>query len=142
MDIFTLGYILVFAVPLAAIALSGLGLHFVSTPWVRRISTGALSTQIVLAGAAWALFALLPREINWSGAVGDTCPRMDGFQGGAIAAIALVSVGVAAVALASGVIVVRRRAGNGLRILGAIGAAVVTVVIFAAILGTALCGAN
>lgn len=135
-------FMILVGVPAAALALSGLGLHYVNTPWVRRISAASISTQVVLAGAAWALLETLPREINWSGAVGDTCPRMDGVQGGVIAAIALVSVGVAAVALASGGIVVRRRAGSAWRILGGIGAAALVVAIFAGILGTALCGMN
>jgi hypothetical protein len=134
--------VILFGVPAGAIALSGLGLHYVQTPWVRRISTAAISTQIVLTGAAWALFESLPREIDWSGAVGDTCPRTAGVQGGVITVIALVSVGVAAVALASGVIVVRRRAGSAWRILGGIGAAVLVVAIFAGMLGAALCGMN
>jgi len=136
------GWFLVIAVPAAAVALAGLGLHFVDTPWVRRISTTALWAQVGLTSLAWALLETLPREINWSGAIGDTCPRMDGVQGGAVAVIAFASIGVAAVALASGVIVVRRRAGTGLRILGGIGAAVLMVAIFVGIIGTALCGMN
>jgi len=138
MDIYTI----VFGIPLAAIALAAVGLHFVDTLWVRRISTATISAQLVLAVAAWALLESLPREINWSGAVGDTCPRMDGVQGAAVAAIFFVSIGVAAVALASGVIVVRRRAGSGWRILGGVGTAFIVVAIFAGILGTALCGMN
>jgi hypothetical protein len=133
---------ILFGVPAAAIALSGLGLHFVHTPWVRRISSAALSTQVLLAGLAWLLLDTLPRETNWSGAVGATCPRMDGVQGGVILAIALVSLGVAAVALSSGFTVTWRRAGSGLRILGGFGAAAITVAIFIGILGTALCGMN
>ena len=138
MDIYTL----VFGVPLAAVAVSAIGLHYVDTPWVRRISTAAILAQIMLAGAAWALLESLPREINWSGALGDTCPRMAGVQGALVAGIFFVSIGVAAVALASGVIVVRRRAGSAWRILGGIGAAVIVFGIFAGILGTALCGMN
>jgi len=135
-------FTILIGIPAAAITLAAVVLHYVDTPWVRRVSTAAISTQLVLAGTAWALLATLPREINWSGAVGDTCPRMEGVQGGVIAAIALVSVGVAAVALASGVIVVRRRAGSAWRILGGIGAALIVLAIFAGILGTALCGMN
>lgn len=134
--------VILFGVPAGAIALSGLGLHYVQTPWVRRISTAAISTQIVLTGAAWALFESLPREIDWSGAVGDTCPTMDGVQGGVIAAIALVSVGVAAVALRVGSH--RGPAAGGERVAdpGGIGAAVLVVAIFAGMLGAALCGMN
>ena len=134
--------VILIGVPLAAVALSGLGLHYVHTPWVRRISTTAISVQIMLAGVAWALLATLPREINWSGSVGDTCPRMDGVQGVLVAAVAFASIGIAAVALASGFIVVRRRAGSAWRLLGGIGSEVLMVAIFAGILGTALCGMN
>ena len=134
--------LIVIGIPVAAVALSGLGLHYVRTPWLRRISTTAISVQIVLAGAAWALLAALPREINSSGGVGDTCPRLDGLQGGLVAAIAIASIGIAAVALASGFIVVRRRAGSAWRLLGGIGSEVLVVAIYVGILATALCGMN
>jgi len=134
--------VILIGVPAGAVVFSGLGLRYVRTPWVRRVSTAAISTQIVLAGAAWALLATLPREINWSGSVGDTCPRLDGVQGALVAAVAFASIGIAAVALASGFIVVRRRAGSAWRLVGGIGSEVLMVAIFAGILGTALCGMN
>lgn len=142
MDPFTLQYVLLFGVPLGAIVLSALGLHYMGTPLVRRVSTAAISTQVVLTGAAFALLETLPREINWSGAVGDTCPRMEGVQGLLVGIVFLVSIGVAAIALASGVIVVRRHAGSAWRILGGIGTCLLVFVILVGIIGTALCGMN
>jgi hypothetical protein len=133
---------IVIAIPLGAVLLSGLVLHFVDTPWVRRISTTAIGAQLALTGLAWALLDTLPRETDWSGSVGATCPRMEGVQGGAVAVVAFGSIAVAAVALAAGAIVVRRRAGSAWRIAGGVLAIVLMVAIFAGILGSALCGMN
>lgn len=70
------------------------------------------------------------------------CPDLDGAQGGIVGVLALASVGVAAVALASSFIVVRRRAGSPWRLVGGVVAAILMVSIFAGILAVAFCGFN
>ena len=130
---------LVIAVPLGCVALAGVGLHFVATPWVRRISNWTILGQVAVVGSAWALLQAVPDEQTGSGVV---CPDLNGAQGGIVGVLALVSVGVAAMALASSFIVVRRRAGSAWRLAGGVVAALLTASIFAGIVAVAFCGFN
>lgn len=131
--------VLVIAVPLGSVALAGVGLHFVATPWVRRISSWAILGQIAVVGAAWALLRAVPDEETGSGVM---CPDLNGAQGGIVGVLALASVGIAAVALTSSFIVVRRCAGSTWRLAGGVVAAILTVSIFAGIVAVAFCGFN
>ena len=86
---------------------------------MRAISSASLVAQAAVVGLA-ALVLDHFRATNWSGSVGDTCPDFGNTQGVVLGVLAYGSVGVAAIALVSGVVVVHRRAGAWWRVVGGV----------------------
>ena len=132
--------VMIVGVPLAAILAAGIGLHFLSSGWVIRVSTAAIGTQVVLTLLAWLMLATMPGKQNGRESLGSTCPDLDGTQGGLLAVVAYGSVGVGAIALAASFIGVRRRAAAPGRLLAGIAAAALVFAIFIPILLAAFCG--
>lgn len=132
--------VVIVGVPLAATLAAGIGLHFLSSGWVIRVSTATIGTQVLLTLTAWLLLATMPGKQNWRESLGSTCPDFDGTQGVLLAVVAYGSVGVGAIALASSFISVRRRAAAGGRLLAGIVAAALVFAIFIPILAAAFCG--
>src|SRR4051794_35549761 len=132
--------VIIVGVPLAATLAAGIGLHFLNSGWVIRVSTVAISTQVLLTLLAWLMLATMPGKQNWREPVGSMCPDLDGTQGDLLAVVACGSVGVGAIALASSFIGVRRRAAAPGRLLAGIVAAALVFAIFIPIVGAAFCG--
>jgi len=134
--------VIILGVLLAAVALSGIVFHFLSTRSVRAISSASLVAQVAVVALAAVVLDHLPRETNWSGSVGDTCPDFGNTQGVVLGVLAYGSVGVAAIALVSGVVVVHRRAGAWWRVVGGVLAVVVMITLLGGIVAASLCGLN
>jgi hypothetical protein len=130
-------WLVVIGTPVAAVCLAGLALHFVGSIQVVRVSSFAIGVQVT---AALAVFVLPKTMPDRQTAEGQMCPDMESGQGWLMTGIALSSVAVAAVALASSFIAVRRRAARPTRLLAGLGAAALVVAILVRLLITALCG--
>jgi len=130
-------FLILVGVPVAAVAAAGIGLHFLDSGWVMRISNGAIGVQVAAALVAFTLPKTMPTERRYEG---EICPDLDTGQGYVMTAIALGSIVTGAVALASSFIAVRRRAAKPSRLLAGTAAAVLTPVIFLRLLVVALCG--
>ena len=131
--------VILIGIPLGAVALAGLALHYVGTEWVRKISNASYVAEVTVIATAWFLLAALPREENINGVV---CPVTGGALDFTIGALAFVGLGIAAISLASSIVVVSRLRGEAWRILAGIGAGGLCFSIFVGILFSALCGMN
>ena len=129
--------LILIGVPVAAVCVAAFALHFIRSAWVVRISSVAIGIQVAAAIAVFVLPATMPKEKR---ADGQLCPYDEGAQGDAMIAIALASIGVGAIALASSIIVVHRGTAAKARLAAGIGAATLVVPIFASIIITAFCG--
>jgi hypothetical protein len=130
-------WLVVIGIPVAAVCLAGLALHFVGSIQVVRVSNIAIGVQVA---AALAVFVLPKTMPDRQTAEGQMCPDMESGQGWLMTGIAVSSVAVAAVALASSFIAVRRRAARPTRLLAGLGTAALVVAILLRLLITALCG--
>jgi hypothetical protein len=127
----------VVGVPVAAVCVAAFALHFISSAWIVRISSVAIGIQVAATVVAFVLPATMSKETR---ADGQLCPNDEGVLGNAEIAVALGSIAVGAIALASSVIAVHRGAATKGRLAAGIGAAALVVPIFASIIITAFCG--
>jgi hypothetical protein len=131
---------LVLASPVLAAVVAAVPLLFFSPAWLVRISTGSFVTQVCLLFATWIVLGTTPGEQNWREPKGSTCPNFDSFHGDVLVVLAFASVGVGAVALASGVLSWIRRAATFWRVLlGAVAVGFVYAIGFTLLI-SALCG--
>src|SRR4051812_3738135 len=112
--------LIVIGVPLAGVCVAALALHFVSSPWLVRISSVAIGIQV---SAAFIVFVLPKAMGKETRADGQLCPNDEGVLGKVAIAIALGSIAVGALALASSAIAVRRGVATTGRLAAGIGAA-------------------
>ena len=91
---------------MAAVLAAGIGLHFLDSAWVVRVSNAAIGVQVAAALVAFTLPKTMPTERKYEG---ETCPDLDSGQGYVMTAIAFGSIVTGAVALAASFIAVRRR---------------------------------
>ena len=129
--------LVVVGVPVAAVCVAALALHFISSAWIVRISSVAIGIQVAATVVAFVLPATMGKETR---ADGQQCPNDEGVLGNAEIAIALGSIAVGAIALASSFIAVHRGVATKGRLAAGIGAAALVVPIFASIIVTAFCG--
>ena len=129
--------LILLGVPVAAVVAAGIGLHFLDSAWVVRVSNGAIGVQVAAALIAFTLPKTMPTERRYEG---EICPDLDSGQGYVMTAIAFGSIATGAVALASSFIAVRRRAARPSRLLAGTAAAVLTPVILVRLVVVALCG--
>ena len=113
------------------------------TSVVVRVSTAAFVFQGALVFLSVVFSTVLPKERDTNG---NLCAADDSWEMLVLVGIAFASLAVGAVALASSFTAVRRAGGGGggalARLAGGLGAAVIVVIPFAAVLITALCGLN
>ena len=134
---FEILWLIVIGVPVAALCVAGLGLHFLNSAWVVRVSNVAIGVQVTAAVVAFVLPKTMPKAGRASG---QQCPDLDSGQGHAMDAIAIGSVAVGAIALASSFIAVHRGAATSGRLLAGICAAALVPVIFVRLIVAAFCG--
>ena len=132
-----MGLQILLGVPVAAVVAAGIGLHFLDSAWVVRVSNGAIGVRVAAALVAFTLPKTMPTERRYEG---EICPDLDSGQGYAMTAIAFGSIVTGAVALASSFIAVRRRVARPSRLVAGAAAAVLTPAIFLRLLVVALCG--
>jgi hypothetical protein len=132
-----MAWLIIVGVPIAAVCAAGLGLHFLDSSWVVRVSNVAIGVQVTAALVAFVLPKTMPKEGRASG---QQCPDLDSGQGHALDAIAIGSVAVGAIALASSFIAVRRGAATSGRLLAGVCAAGLVPVIFVRLIIAAFCG--
>ena len=122
---------------MAAVLAAGIGLHFLDSVWVVRVSNAAIGVQVAAALVAFTLPKTMPTERKYEG---EICPDLGSGQGHVMTAVAFGSIVTGAVALASSFIAVRRRVARPSRLLAGIAAAVLTPAIFLRLVVVALCG--
>jgi hypothetical protein len=113
-------------------AFSGLG--------AARLSIWAISTQFVLAGAAWFLLELMPERTNWSS--GGMCPDPGDIGAGLLVGVGFATAAVGGLVVATALIAAVRGVAP-LRVL-AFGPVAVALpyAAFLPLVGVALCGSN
>jgi hypothetical protein len=136
------GWLVFLSSPVWGALVAGLVLRFISALWLVRISTGAIVIQVGLTLTSWLLLTTAPQETNWSGPVGATCPDLDGSYGFLLGAAAFSSLAVGAVAAASSIVSVHRRAARAEQVIAGLGASALSFAIFFPLLAAALCGFN
>src|SRR5690349_8212664 len=129
--------LILLGVPVAAVAAAGIGLHFLDSGWVVRVSNAAIGVQVAAALIAFTLPKTMPTERRNEG---EICPDLDSGQGYVMTAIAFGSIVTGAVALAASFIAVRRRTARPSRLLAGTAAAALTPAILLRLLVVALCG--
>ena len=129
--------LILLGVPLAAVLAAGIGLHFLDSVWVVRVSNAAIGLQVAAALVVFTLPKTMPTERKYEG---EICPDLGSGQGHVMTAVAFGSIVTGAVALASSFIAVRRRVARPSRLLAGMAAAVLTPAIFLRLVVVALCG--
>ena len=129
--------VILVGVPVGAVLVAGIVLHFLDSAWVVRVSNVAIGAQVAAALVAFTLPKTMPTDRTYEG---DICPDLDSGQGYAMVVIAFGSIAVGAVALASSFIAVRRRAARPSRLLAGVAAALLTPAILLRLVVVALCG--
>ena len=72
------GLQILLGVPVAAVVAAGIGLHFLDSAWVVRVSNGAIGVQVAAALVAFTLPKTMPTERRYEG---EICPDLDSGQG-------------------------------------------------------------
>jgi hypothetical protein len=129
--------LILLGVPVAAVLAAGIGLHFLDSVWVVRVSNAAIGLQVAAALVVFTLPKTMPTERKYEG---EICPDLGSGQGHVMTAVAFGSIVTGAVALASSFIAVRRRVARPSRLVAGTAAAVLTPAIFLRLVVVALCG--
>ena len=109
---------------------------------VARLAVFALPAQTAVAVAAWGIPSLLPRRTNWSGAVGDTCPDLDGILGHVLIGAGFTAAVLGGIALVAALIAAIRGVGR-LRLAALVPASLgLPYVAFMPLVIAAFCGMN
>jgi hypothetical protein len=130
-------WLILVGVPVAALLAAGVGLHFLDSTWVVRVSNAAIGLQVAAALVVFTLPKTMPTKLKYET---GTCPDLGSGQGDFMTAVTFGSIVTGAVALASSFIAVRRRVARPSRLLAGIAAAVLTPAIFLRLVVVALCG--
>ena len=129
--------VILVGVPVGAVLVAGIVLHFLDSAWVVRVSNAAIGAQVVAALIAFTLPRTMPTNPTYEG---EICPDLDSGQGHVMVAIAVASIATGAVAIAASFIAVRRRAARPRRLLAGTAAALLTPAILVRLVVVGLCG--
>ena len=129
--------VILVGVPVGAVLVAGIVLHFLDSAWVVRVSNAAIGAQVVAALIAFTLPRTMPTNQTYEG---EICPDLDSGQGHVMVAIAVASIATGAVAIAASFIAVRRGAARPRRLLAGTAAALLTPAILVRLVVVGLCG--